>query len=411
MIKEFEKLVCKKYLFSKHKEAFITLISIFSVLGIAIGVTVINITMAIMTGFEDDLRSRIIGEAHIKVYNTEGKTSNFDQVKTKLLNQFKEIKDVSAYTENQIMIDFGNSKQGVLVLGIDPSGTQAKKLSEQIEDGLNIEDLLNTSDSIPNILIEEDLAKQFVIYKGQIISLISSQTGTSPFGIIPKFKRFKVAGFYKSPQANYLLAYTNILSAQKYFRIGDDMVTTIELELDDPDKSLNLLPEVNKFLKTIDQGFIARDWTQLNSGLWEAIKLEKRVYFIVLLLIIVMASFSIVSTLIMIVLEKRKDIAVLKTIGASTKSISNIFLKQGIYIGLVGNILGLALGLAGTFFLKLYGFPLPEGSFLSETLPVKLSPINFIIVFIATFLITLIASLYPAYRASKLKPGDLLRYE
>jgi lipoprotein-releasing system permease protein len=160
-----------------------------------------------------------------------------------------------------------------------------------------------------------------------------------------------------------------------------------------------------------ETGFAVRDWTETNRPLWEAIQLEKRVYFIVLLLIIVMASFSIVTTLIMIVLEKRKDIAIMKTMGASTRSVSWIFRIQGAVIGGLGTLIGLALGFIGCVALKKFGFPIDERIFQMSTLPIYIDPINFLTVGVAAFAICCFATMYPAKRAAQLEPSDVLRYD
>ena len=206
------------------------------------------------------------------------------------------------------------------------------------------------------------------------------------------------------------LAYISISDAQKFFGLGDS-VSGLEVRLDDIDLAPEVAQSIMDKASQLEELLYAEDWTQRNKPLWDAIRLEKKVYFIVLLLLVVLASFSIISTLIMIVLEKRKDISVLMTLGASSKSVANIFKYQGTVIGLIGTALGLAGGFLGCMLLKTYGFPLDERIFQMSQLPIKMEPLNFLLVGLAAFVICVLATIYPARRASKLEPSEVLRYE
>jgi lipoprotein-releasing system permease protein len=265
---------------------------------------------------------------------------------------------------------------------------------------------------LPSLIIGRELQRTYGIFEGQAVALLSPQVSSSPFGLIPKFKRFLVAGSYNSGLVGYEsgLAYASLEDAQRFFNLGGS-VTGIELRVADVDRSREVTDRITTLLASEGQGFYAQDWTELNRPLIEALRLERRVYFIVLLLIVVMASFSIITTLIMVVLEKRKDIAILKTLGASTRAIGDIFRIQGAVIGLLGTTSGLILGFIGCIALREYGFPLDERIFQMSQVPVQMDPFNFMITGVAAFLICCVATIYPARRASALEPSEVLRYE
>jgi len=263
------------------------------------------------------------------------------------------------------------------------------------------------------LIVGRGLADIMGLYESQVVSLLTPKVGSTPFGLTPRYKRFSVSGTYKSGLSGYeeRLAYVDLEVAQSFFRMKG-RVSGIEVMAESVENS----PEVARLIKEAlselpGGGFVAQDWTQTNQELWEALKMEKQVYFIVLLLLIVMASFSIITTLIMIVLEKRRDIAILMTLGATSRSIAMIFRWQGAVIGTLGVLGGTLLGLLGCVALEQYGFPLPEKVFPTSTVPVQLQSTNVIVVAVAAFLICLLSTWYPSWRASKVEPGDALRYE
>jgi len=264
---------------------------------------------------------------------------------------------------------------------------------------------------LPGIVIGQELSLSLGLYPGMTIALLSPQVSASPMGLVPKYKRFVVSQVYKSGLSNYesALVYIDLREAQKFFRMGDG-VTGIEVRVNNVDEAPQIAQKILNSLEGI-QSFYTQDWTTVNKPLWDAIRLEKKVYFIVLLLIIVMASFSIISTLVLLVLEKRGDIAVLRTLGARRVDIGNIFRLQGAIIGGLGTILGLILGYIACIVLDQYGFPLDERIFPISQVPVRIDLLNFAVVGISSFVICLLATIYPAYRASRLEPASVLRYE
>lgn len=422
----FSKKIALRYLWSKRSEAFISIISIVSVVGVAIGVMVLSIVMAVMTGFEHELRDKIVGtDSHIVVTNSTGGRIDDWTALSDRIARVEGIASVAPYTFNQVLMRSSSRSVGVLVRGIEKGSASATQVSSYIPANQSLETLFDpepivVTDSageerdvtIPGILIGRSLARSLGVFVGTPISVLSPQLNSTPFGLVPRFRRFVVVGTYSSGLIEYEsgVAYVDMKQAQKFFGF-DGGVSGLEVRVDSIDDASRVAEAIRGSLGDQARFFSVRDWTETNRPLWEAIQLEKRVYFIVLLLIIVMASFSIVTTLIMIVLEKRKDIAIMKTMGATTKSISGIFRIQGAVIGGVGTLSGLVLGLVGCFSLKHFGFPIDERIFQMSTLPIHIDPLNFIVVGFSAFLICVVATMYPAWRATQLEPSDVLRHD
>ena len=422
----FSKKIALRYLWSKRSEAFISIITVISVLGVAIGVMVLNIVMAVMTGFEHELREKIVGtDSHIVISNRSGGRIDGWQGAVSEVAKVPGVKSVSPFTYNQVLIRSDSRSSGLLVRGILPDTASADQVASYLRDRQDLAKLFSPPSvtvinpageeeeaQIPGILVGRSLARSLGVFVGTPVSILSPQVSSTPFGLVPSFRRFVITDLYSSGLVEYEngVAYVDLKEAQKFFGLGD-AVSGLEVRVDNINRSATVAGEILNSLGGANSGFAVRDWTETNRPLWEAIQLEKRVYFIVLLLIIVMASFSIVTTLIMIVIEKRKDIAIMKTMGASTKMVSWIFRIQGGVIGALGTTLGLTLGLVGCIGLKHFGFPIDERIFQMSTLPIYIDPWNFIIVGIAAFLICFLATMYPARRAARLEPSEVLRYD
>lgn len=421
----FSRKIALRYLWSRRGEAFITIITVISVLGVAIGVMVLNVVMAVMTGFEHELREKIVGTtSHIVVRRLNGRINEWRDA-SDTISGIKGVSSVSAFTYHQALLRTDSGTTGMLVRGIE-QGSSAETQLARYTDGQGAVAALfapppvlvsgpeGTQEpvSLPGLVIGRELARSLGLNVGDPVSLLSPNVSSTPFGLMPKYRRFVVAAIYQSGLVEYEngLAYADLASAQKFFGMGE-AVSGLEVRVRDIEESPQIAKRIVDRLGGLSSGFYAQDWTETNRPLWDAMRLEKKVYFIVLLLIIVMASFSIISTLIMIVLEKRKDIAVLKTMGASTKSIGRIFRFQGAVIGGLGTVLGLIAGYAGCIALRTYGFPLDERIFQMSTVPVRIDPWNFAMVGASAFAICFLATIYPARRATSVEPSDVLRYE
>ena len=420
---KFSLRVALRYLWTKRTEAFITIITVISILGVAIGVMVLNIVMAVMTGFEAELKSKVTEtNSHIVVRSLGGKLSSWQQLSADI-SKISGIESVSPSIQHQALIRNETRSSGILLRGVQEKSSSAEQLGTYMQDKNGLNELFHPATviskspggeerevKVPGIIVGQELAKQMGLFVGNMISILTPQVASSPFGLVPRFRRFVVTGIYHSGLIEYEsgVAYIDLGEAQRFFDF-DQSVSALEVRVKDVDKTSELTEKVVEASGGLGKGVYVQDWKESNKALWDALELEKRVYFIVLLLIVVMASFSIITTLIMLVLEKRKDIAVLRTLGASSSAVARIFLMQGAVIGFLGTVLGLVLGLLGCFALKKYGFPIDEKIFQMSELPVRIIPVNFIVSGALSFFICCVATLYPAIRASRVLPSEALR--
>lgn len=421
----FERFVAFRYLRSKRKEVFISIITVISVLGVAISVMVLDVVLAVMTGFESELRDKLIGaNAHVVVRKFGGQLESWQSVREKVLT-VPGVTGAFPYTYNQAMLTVPSGARGLLIHGISDLPEAKKKVSQYLEEGTDIEQLFThptievmRPDGIPDqvrlppLVVGRELRKRLGIPFDEPVTMFSPELSSSPQGLIPKQRRFIVVGSYSSGLVEYenSLAYTSMADAQAFFGLGEG-VTGVEVTVKNLFEAKQTAQKILEALGGPESNFYTTDWTEPNKPLWDAIRLEKRVYFIVLLLLILVASFSIVSTLVMVVMEKGKDIAILKSMGARDSSILRIFLIQGSVIGVAGTILGTALGVAGCWGLREFGFEIDRNVFSLDRVPVHMIPSNFITVACSAFVITTLAGIYPAVRASRLKPAEALRYE
>ncbi len=327
------------------------------------------------------------------------------------------MKTASPYVFSQIMLRSSSRVSGAVLRGIDPgsAGQAIKSLDKTfLEQRLTKNQNAGTSAFVPGIILGQELARNLGVIENDIIYLISPRGMISPIGHIPAMKRFRVTGLFESGMYEYdtSLAYVHLKDAQSILHIGDS-VTNIGVRVKDIYKANNIAENIAENLnqKYKTGSYWARDWMQMNRNLFSALKLEKKAMFIILTLIVLVAAFNIASSLIMMVMGKTKDIAILKAMGATDKSIKKIFVFKGMIIGLTGTILGMCLGLTGCILLKHYKFiKLPGDVYYFTTLPVKLEALDVFVIVSATMIICYLATLYPARQASKLNPVEAIRY-
>ncbi|MBU4185626.1 MAG: lipoprotein-releasing ABC transporter permease subunit [Proteobacteria bacterium] len=408
----FEFFIGSRYLRTKQKQTFISLITILSIAGVTVGVMALIVVIAVMAGFESDLRSRILGvESHIVIMRNSGPFSDYRNILEHVENT-DGVEAATPFINTQIMLRSSLSVSGAVLRGIDPDSADRviKNLDKVSLKNLKETDQReSTSISMPAIILGKQLAKNLGVMHGDPVYLISPKGMVSPIGHIPTMKQFKVAGLFESGMYEYdrSLAYIHIKDAQKILRMGDS-VNGIEVRVNDIYNAGNI---AGKIVKGLGFQYWARDWMQMNQNLFSALKLEKTVMFIILALIVLVAALNIASTLIMMVMEKTKDIAILKTMGATDKSIRKIFVFKGIVIGSIGTILGVCLGFILCTVLKYYQFiELPGDVYYITTLPVKLELLDVVMIASATMAISFLATLYPARQASKLDPVEAIRY-
>ncbi len=413
----FELFISLKHLRTKRGKSLLSLLTIISVVGVAVGVMTLIVVLAVMNGFQNDLRSKILGiTSHIMVFKIGDVISDYDKVIEKIENT-DGVKAATPFIQTQVMISGYRAVSGAVLRGIDPdSVSKVLNLPSIMKSGA-VNDLKTTGitratpspATIPSIILGTELATNLGVGVGSIVNVISPTGRLTPLGQVPKSQKFLVVGLFESGLYNYdnSLAFINLHAAQKFLGIGN-VCNGIEIRV----KDLYAAPAIARIIRSnLGPGYFCRDWTQMNRNFFAALKLEKTVMFIILTLIILVASFNIISTLIMVVMEKTRDIAILKAMGATNQMIMKIFVFEGLVIGAVGTVLGLIGGFTLCSLLKKYKFiQLPADVYTISTLPVKIESTDVILITIATMLISLLATLYPSWQASRLNPSEALRY-
>ena len=384
-------------------------------LGIALGVMALIVVLSVMNGFQKEIRARILGiTPHLQITSDSGQIADWQPILS-LVSKHPEVGAAAPYVNGQGMLSLDDSVQGVMVRGILPEAeNRLTGLAGKMKSG----SLMNLRADEFGIVLGSDLARALGAQVNDKILLITPQGQITPAGMLPRLKQFRVVGIFEIGMSPYdnALALIHMSDAQKLFHMGD-AVSGISAHLND----LDLAPQVaGQLEKKLPHDLSASDWTQQNANYFRAVQMEKKMMFIILSLIVAVAAFNIVSTLVMAVTDKQADIAILRTLGASPVSIMKIFMVQGVVIGLVGTLLGVATGVVVAlniesivpFIEHLLGvqFLAKDVYYISE-LPSDLHESDVLTVAYFSFLISLIATLYPSWRASRTQPAEALRYE
>ena len=426
----YELFVSIRHLSAKKSQKFISLNTWISIAGVGLGVMALIVVIAVMSGFSKDLRDKILGtNSHVVVSNmNRAMVENYDGI-IKKVRSVKGVIAAAPFIMNQVMLINGDRVSGIVVRGIDPEKEETvSDLGKNMVSG-TVSDLKTKSSfsgeikgrekkNRAGIILGKELSRRLGAGVGDIVSMVSPVSRVTPVGLIPRMKLFKVVGVFESGMYEYdaNLSFILLKSAQKFFSMKNG-VSGIEVRVADIEQAGNIASVVQKEL-----GFpyLVRDWMRMNRNLFSALKLEKIVMFIILILIIFVAAFNIVSTLFMLVMEKAKEIAILKSMGASCSSIMKIYSYQGLVIGLVGTFLGCATGFVIVPNLNeivssiesIFGIvAFPSDVYYLDRLPSKIQYMDSFLIIIFSVVICLVASLYPAWRASKLDLVDGLRYE
>jgi lipoprotein-releasing system permease protein len=425
----YESFISKRYLRAKRKQVFVSIITFISIFGIFLGVAALIIVLAVMNGFEADLRTKILGiKSHIELTtDVSGPMKDYEQVRERIAGT-QGVVATTPFIYSQAMIRSGNGVTGVIIRGLDTKSAFKVINLGKIREG-NIEHLnslpadlskrhIKEDPGINGIVLGKEMAKNLGIFLHDTITIISPVGVSTPMGMMPRMKKFVVVGIFESGFYEYdsTLAYLSLQSCQDFLQMGNT-VTGIGIKVDDIYKADVI---ARKIQNKLGFPFWAHNWMQMNKNLFSALKLEKRVMFIILSLIVLVAAFNIISALIMIVMEKNKDIAILKSMGATSRSIMKIFIYQGLIIGVIGTALGCAAGLVvalnlqkvSQFVEKVFNFKFLPGDvyYLSE-LPSQVNYGDVGIIVIGTMLVCFISTIYPSLRASRLDPAEALRYE
>lgn len=405
-----EWFISLRYLRAQHKQKFISLISLISVAGITMGVIALIVVLAVYSGFTNGLRDQILGiNSHIIVQQLGGTIPDYTLVRDRIVT-VDAVTGATPYLYAQTLLSGQRGGTGVVLRGIDPTTARGViALPQQMVQG-SIDDLIQVTESrLPNIILGIAMASDLHVSVGDKVRLISPSGPLTPMGIIPKIKTCRVTGIFESGMYEYdsTIAYMHIPDVQNFLESGD-VVHGIEVTV--REEFLDRADRVAKQIVTLlGRSFVAKDWMSMNRNLFAAFKLEKIGMFICVALIILVAALNIVSALIMVVMEKEKDIAILKSMGSTSGSIMKIFFYQGLVIGVLGTFLGVAGGLGLCEILSRYKFiELPSNVYPMNTLPIKVLPMDVTIIAVSALVITLSATIYPSWKASRVKPAEVL---
>jgi lipoprotein-releasing system permease protein len=413
----FELFVGLRYLRAKRKSHFTTFISITSMVGIALGVAVLIVVLSVMNGFGAELRNRILGVAsHLQITEGNNTLSNWQQVSAGI-DGTPHVLAAAPFVLGQGMLSYNSAATGTLVRGIVPA--DEVKVAE-FADKMKVGKLSDLRAGEFNIILGKDLAQSLGLTLGDKVVLMSPSGQATPVGTMPRMKQFKLVGLFEMGYQNYDsgLALVHMEDAAKLYRMGDK-ITGLRIKLDDPFLTSEVAPAIAT--KLAGQGnYYISDWVQENPNFFAALKMEKRIMSIIMVLVVAVAAFNIVSTLIMAVIDKRADIAIMRTFGASPRSIMQIFIIQGALIGIIGTLLGVALGLLIAlnigvivpFIENLFHvqFLAKDVYYISEV-PSQVLWSDVTAITLTSIILSLLATLYPSYKASQINPAEALRYE
>jgi lipoprotein-releasing system permease protein len=417
MFSKLEFLIALRYLKAKRQEGFISVIAIFSFFGIMIGVATLIIVMSVMNGFRYELVNRILGiNSHITIYSRESNIKNYQQVIDKL-KTIPNLEYANPIVESQAMLTANGKANGGLIKAVQVDDLKHKKLISQNI----IRGDINNIDDKNQIIIGSGIANSMRLDVGDSLKIISSETNDTILGSIPRIKTYKVGGVFESGMYEYdtSTVFMNFSTAQIHFRYKES-ASAIEIFGDNATQIEELKQKVEKLIKDDFPELYLMDWQQANASFIDALKVESAVMFLILTLIILVAAFNIISSLIMLVNDKKKNIACLRTMGMSKASIMRIFLICGSLIGVAGTLLGLIIGVLFSmninnikkFLESLTDSQLfnPAIYFLSQ-LPSKIFISDVILITGMSLILSFLATIYPAYKASKANPAEILRYE
>ncbi|HJB64891.1 MAG TPA: ABC transporter permease [Candidatus Mailhella merdavium] len=430
----FERFIASRYLMSRRKQTIISVISLMSVLGVAIGVAALVVVMGVYNGFTSDIRDKILGaNAHVTLLsadpaifdpvdrpeNAAGTEEESAEAGTEqasplasVLAEIQAVPGVKAatpYIYTEVLLSTARGATGLVVRGVDPlqAGT-ALQLLRDMPAG-DARDLAR--EGVPGIVIGKNLAARFGLTVGSRVNLLSPMGQRSATGFTPKIRSFRVVGMFSSGMTDYdsRLAYISLDAARELLGLPEGRVSGIEAFCEDPYQAREIAATIQKQL---GPPFYAQNWMDLNASLFAALQLERIGMFIVLAMVILVGSFSIITSLVMLVMEKTRDIAILMSMGATAGAIRRIFMLQGLIIGMVGTGIGYVLGLGLAWLLKKYQFiDLPPGVYTMDKLPMLIDVSDTLLIGVVAMIMCFLATIYPARQAARLKPAEALRYE
>lgn len=411
----YELLIGLRYTRAKRRNHFISFISMISMLGIALGVAALIVVLSVMNGFQTELRGRILAVvSHVQISGASGEMSDWQRVAEQSATQ-PGVVAAAPYVQEQGMLSFGQSVRGTIVRGILPDfEDKVVDFRSHMKDG----QFDSLAPDTFNIVLGSELARALGVFVGDKVTVIAPQGVVTPAGVVPRLKTFTVSGLFEVGMFEYDsgLALIHMQDAQRLYRM-EDRVSGVRLKLDDLFKAPAI---VRQLANRLDTAAYISDWTRSHANFFRAVAIEKNMMFIILSLIVAVAAFNIVSTLVMAVTDKQADIAILRTLGASPGSIMSVFMVQGALIGFIGLALGVAGGVALAlnvdvvvpFIERLLGTELMSKEvYYISSLPSELQWDDVLTITGVSFVLSLVATIYPSWRASRVNPAEALRYE
>ncbi len=421
----FPFFIASRYLTSRSKRTFISIISVMSVLGVAIGVAALVIVMSVYNGVTREMRDKILGiNPHVLVMasvpgafqppaqeTAKDGEQGLGQPWADAVLCVPDVKTVAPYLYAEVLLSTPSGATGLVVRGIDTDpAAGSMSLLGHLEKGTP-EDFISSASGTPGMIVGQDLAKRFHLNVGSRVNLMSPAGQRTTAGFVPKLRTFRIVGIFKSGMSDFdsRLAYVPIHAVQDVMGYPSTHISGLEVFVRDPYDAPHVAREIQK---TLGAPFFTRNWVDMNANLFAALQMERFGMFIVLLMVILVGSFSIITSLVMLVMEKTKDIAILMSMGATAASIRRIFTLQGAIIGAVGTAIGYVLGIALALLLKKYQFiELPQGVYMMDTLPVIIEFFDLAVIGLVSMLLCTAAAIYPARQAARLIPAEALRYE
>ncbi|MCB0272413.1 MAG: ABC transporter permease [Bdellovibrionales bacterium] len=411
----FEPYIGIRYLLSKKNQKLLSLITWISILGVVVGVMALCVVISGFSGFQESFREKILGNnAPLILFRFSDDIEDY-QALVETIESVEGVKAAAPFVYSEVLAQSETGRSaGIVVYGVDPKKIiKVTDLEKDMIDG-HVLDLESTNEQplqYPKMILGKDLAdSELIAFRGMFVDLVSPKGDVTPFGLGPRVKRFEVGGLFQSGMYEYdsKSAYINLTEAQKFFgKLGK--VKGVQISVDDADDAYDVAKSIQA---KVGSDYYVRHWMELNQDLFAAFQTEKKLSFIVLAMIILVASFNIIGTLTLLVMTKSKEIAILKAMGATKWSIQKIFMISGTVIGLIGTFFGILSGLIVCYLLKYhFQFKLNAGVYQMDHLPIIIDPIEVLLIGCCALLICFVATIYPAYRAASIEPSEGLRYE